>query len=127
MYTELTVDATTSDITIDPFTFSKPDCGLSSYSIDGYGASIYDTNIVRFTSSAEAYFSFNLVVTAIGNTPATKSIPSSIKIVDCSNGNVISGGTWQTNLLYTDLTTASITSDVEITPFTYSKPDCPLL
>lgn len=93
IYTEKTI-STTTDITINPFTYSKPECGLSSYSIDGYGASINDVNKVRFTSTAEALFSFKLVVTAVGNVPSSKTIDTTIKIVDCSSGNVISGSTW---------------------------------
>lgn len=52
-------------------------------------------------------------MTAIGNVPATLSLSTIIKIVDCSSSNVISGGTWQTNVLYTDLT-SSETKDLVI-------------
>ena len=74
--------------------FSKQDCGLASYSIVGTGASIVNDNYVRVTTNVAAIINFNLIITAIGNTPATKSIATEIKIVDCSNGNTISGGSW---------------------------------
>ena len=96
MYTDVTGSLTT-DLPISPYTFSKPDCGLSSYSISGSDASIFDSTIVRFISNAEATLTFSLVVTAIGNTPATLTIPSIIYIVDCSNGNFITGGNWDDN------------------------------
>ena len=111
IFTEVTV-GTTTDIELAPFTFSKADCGANDYtfSIIGTDASIYDTNKVRFTSNSEATLSFSLVVTAIGDTPATQTIPSIIKIVDCSSGNVISGGSWNSNQLFTELT-GDTTSD----------------
>lgn len=64
-----------------------------------------------------------MVVTALGNNPATLTLLTSIKIVDCSSGNVISGGTWNLNQLLIDLTPMT---DVPITPFIFSKPDCVL-
>ena len=42
----------------------------------------------------EQIVTFDLVVTAIGVTPAVLTLSTTIKIVDCSNGNTISGGTW---------------------------------
>ena len=125
LYTDLTTTLVT-DLLIGSFTFSKPDCGLSSYSIVGAAASIYNTNNVRFVSNAENVLNFSLVVTAIGDLPATLNLATTIKIVDCSNNNIISGGTWNQNQLFTDLTTA-LTTNLQITPFTYSKPDCGLL
>ena len=85
---------TTTDEEILPFTYSKPKCGLSAYSISGSGASIVNSNYAQFVSNGEITHSFSLVVTAIGNTPATLTLATTIKIVDCSNGNVISGGSW---------------------------------
>lgn len=49
---------------------------------------------MSITTNSEVIINFDLVVTAIGNTPATLSLPTTVKIVDCSNGNVITGGTW---------------------------------
>ena len=85
---------TTTDEEIVPFTYSKPECGLSAYSISGPGASIVNSNYAQFVSNGEITHSFSLVVTAIGNTPATLTLATTIKIVDCSSGNVISGGSW---------------------------------
>ena len=124
MYTDLSATEFT-DIPIEPFLFKKQDCGLASYSIVGLGASIVDDNVVRVTSNVAAILNFNLVVTAIGNNPATKTIATEIKIVDCSSDNTISGGSWVTSRLYTDKT-FSITTDLVIAPFTYSKEDCGL-
>ena len=64
-------------------------------------------------------------MTAIGNTPATLTLATTIKIVDCSNGNIISGGSWNQNRLYTELSTG-ITTALSIDPYVYSKPDCGL-
>ena len=65
------------------------------------------------------------MVTAIGSTPATLSIPSIIKIVNCSSGNLITGGDWNANQLFTELTGVA-TSDLAISDFTFSKPECGL-
>ena len=110
---------------IGTFTYLKPECSLYEYSITGSGAAIVNSINVRFNSYAETTINFNLVVTAIGNTPATLILPTIIKIVNCSNGNIISGGTWNQNLVISDLSIGS-TSDLTIAPFTYSKPDCSL-
>ena len=109
LFTELSGGLTT-DLALASFTYSKPDCGLSAYSISGSDATIFDSTNVRFTSNAEATLSFSLIITAIGNTPATKTISSIIKIVNCSSGNVISGGNWNNNQLFTELTVGA-TSD----------------
>ena len=105
MYTDVTGSLTT-DLPISPYTFSKPDCGLFKYSIFGAGASIYQNNIVRFLSGIEATLSFNLIITAIGKPPTVLPLPTKIKIVNCSSGNIIKGGDWNTNLVLTDVTAA---------------------
>ena len=115
----------TTDVEILPFSYSKPECGLSAYSISGPGASIVNSNYVQFASNGEITHSFTLVVTAIGNTPATLTLATTIKIVDCSSGNIISGGSWNQNQVITDLS-AGTTTDEEIVPFIYSKPECGL-
>lgn len=84
-------------MTIEPFTFAKPDCGLDKYTISGIGATIVNTNKLQFISNTEATHEFYLVVSAIGNSPAFITLLTTIKIVDCSNGNVISGGSWNQN------------------------------
>lgn len=126
LYTDKSYPITT-DLLITPFTYSKPDCGLSHYSIGALTSvvSIYNNNMVRFTSNFEHDLAFDLIVTAIGNSPATLSLPSTIRVVDCASQNVISGGTWLANRVYTELT-ASITTDLPISVFSYSKPDCGL-
>ena len=91
----------------------------------GADASIVEGNKVRITTNVEATLSFTLVVTTVGEVPSTLSLPTIIKIVDCSNGNVITGGSWETNRLYTEITT-SLTTDLPIVPYTFSKPDCGL-
>ena len=84
-----------------------------------------NNNIVRFSSISEASYTFNLVITAIGKSPATLVLATTIKVVDCSTGNSISGGSWQTSRLYTDITPSEFT-DLTIAPFTYAKTDCGL-
>ena len=44
--------------------------------------------------------------------------------LDCS-ANLITGGSWLTSRVYTDLSGGS-TTDILITPFTYSIPECTL-
>ena len=124
LFTELSAGLTT-DLTISPYVYSKPDCSLSAYSISGTGASIVDVDKVQFTSNAETTLTFSLVITAIGVSPATLTQSTTIKIVNCSSGNVISGGLWNQNQVITDLS-AGTTTDKPIAPFTYSKPDCSL-
>ena len=48
-------------------------------------------------------------MTAIGNTPATINLPTSIKIVNCSSGNIISGGIWNQNQVITEITSVATT------------------
>ena len=67
------------------------------YTILGSDAEIFNFNKVRFTSNAEVTLSFSLVATAIGENPSTLTIPTTVKIVDCSNGNAITGSTWDDN------------------------------
>lgn len=83
-----------TDLTLEPYTFSKPECGLLHYSIIGTDAIIFDNNKVRFKSDVEQTLSFSLIVTAIGNAPATLTLTTTIKIVNCSSGNIITGGSW---------------------------------
>ena len=57
-----------------------------------------------------------MVITAIGNNPATLTLPTSVKIVDCATDNSISGGSWVQNKLVTELTVGP-TTDIQISPY----------